>query len=60
MGMPEFMRARLRGECPTCGELVSEHDFTDSDERSQIEYRLSGMCQACQDHIFQDLEEDED
>ena len=36
------------GKCPTCKEPITK--FTD--RMSKIEYRISGMCQACQDSVF--------
>jgi hypothetical protein len=38
----------LRGFCPTCGDGVTEL----RDELSFREYRISGMCQSCQDSVF--------
>ena len=46
-------------ECPTCGKPASDtphHNvpkaFLFRDEGSAKEYRISGMCQACQDAVF--------
>jgi hypothetical protein len=36
------------GFCPTCGGEANEFD----DGLSLREYRISGMCQGCQDGIF--------
>ena len=36
------------GICPTCGKKVGEF----RDKKSEQEYTISGMCQACQDEIF--------
>jgi len=38
----------LRGYCPFCSAEV--HDFRD--EGSLREYRISGLCQTCQDSVF--------
>ena len=38
----------LRGYCPLCSAEV--HEFRD--EGSLREYRISGMCQSCQDSVF--------
>ena len=35
-------------ECPTCGGPIDKF----RDELSQREYRISGMCQVCQDEVF--------
>lgn len=36
--------------CPICGQEIDESDFRD--ELSKREYNISGMCQQCQDKIF--------
>ena len=38
------------GLCPFCSEPVKEEDFRD--ELSRKEFRISGLCQKCQDGIF--------
>jgi len=43
-----FGRERHGDVCVTCGGEVGEF----RDELSQKEYRISGMCQKCQDSIF--------
>ena len=56
---PEIMKAvgfekavkDIKAEkCPTCGEYVSANNFRD--RLSLEEFRISGMCQVCQDSIF--------
>ena len=37
-----------RGWCPTCSKVVSMF----RDELSLREYRISGLCQTCQDALF--------
>ena len=47
----EVDRAK-RGECPICGDLIDMKSF-----RSELEireYRISGMCQKCQDDTFRE------
>ena len=55
--------------CPTCGrppttEGPPEYTFVAQgvhlfrDRLSAAEYRISGMCQACQDEEFDDIEEE--
>ena len=40
-----------RGECPFCGSTkISEEDFRDP--RSFKEFKISGLCQKCQDEVF--------
>lgn len=38
------------GKCPFCGKLVLPFSFRDA--LSQKEFRISGLCQECQDNIF--------
>lgn len=38
------------GLCPLCDKKVDEGDFKDI--LSRREFKISGMCQACQDDIF--------
>jgi len=50
MGLNSEADALEKGNCPTCDTPVSEEAFTD--ELSLKEYRISGMCQTCQDRVF--------
>lgn len=36
--------------CPFCGKEVDENSFVD--ELSLKEFRISGLCQECQDDFF--------
>ena len=38
------------GNCPLCTEPIKMEDFRD--ELSKKEFKISGMCQKCQDKIF--------
>lgn len=38
------------GICPFCRELIKKDSFRD--ELSRKEYTISGLCQTCQDKIF--------
>ena len=49
--MAEADEQRRKGNCPTCFEPVAPEDFRDPG--SVEEYRISGMCQDCQDRVFQ-------
>jgi hypothetical protein len=40
------------GKCPFCGKSVKWEDF--KDEISKREYRISGICQECQDKTFKE------
>ena len=49
---PGAADAVIRGECIPCGSTeIRDCDFRD--EISKREYSISGMCQTCQDEIFQ-------
>lgn len=43
------------GKCPTCQRKVNEDSFVDS--LSKKEFKISGMCQECQDEVFKSEEE---
>ena len=43
------------GCCPTCKKEVGPF----RDQLSKVEFGISGMCQACQDSVFAEPEEDE-
>lgn len=45
------------GKCPICGKEINMEDFID--ELSRREFYISGMCQKCQNEIFNN-EDDED
>jgi ribosomal protein S18 len=36
--------------CPFCGEVIVESEFKDT--LSLKEYKISGLCQICQDRLF--------
>lgn len=38
--------------CPFCGREIHMEDFRDSISRK--EFRISGLCQACQDEMFEE------
>jgi len=38
------------GKCPTCGKIIDISLF--KDELSLKEFRITGMCQDCQDEVF--------
>jgi hypothetical protein len=45
---PGAREAVEKGNCPTCGKPVGEF----KDALSEKEYSISGMCQVCQDSVF--------
>lgn len=51
---PEAIQAVERGECPICGKKII--GFRDA--LSLKEFRISGMCQECQDGVFGAGEDD--
>ena len=48
MGFNEELKNIDSGLCPTCGGVIGEF----LDELSYREFKISGMCQACQDKTF--------
>lgn len=44
------------GRCPLCVEEVNTSDFRD--DLSRKEFRISGMCQGCQDKFFDEGDDD--
>lgn len=38
------------GNCPICSVPIKENEFRDM--LSEREYKISGLCQSCQDKIF--------
>jgi hypothetical protein len=49
--LEQMFNYRKKGLCPFCGEIVNINDFYDI--RSLNEYAISGLCQYCQDTIFE-------
>ena len=54
--MPELADRVINGCCTYCAKALTEF----RDEISKKEYSVSGMCQPCQDEIFQPFDEDEE
>lgn len=54
---PDRVKAVSEGICPLpdCRKEIKMEDF--KDEISRREYRISGMCQSCQDKVFAEPEE---
>ena len=51
-GFHQEVKLIEEGKCPCCHEVINENDF--SDELSKKEFKLSGMCQSCQDDFFEE------
>ena len=47
---PEEAANVEKGLCPFCAKEVNEKDFRD--ELSKKEFKISGICQKCQDKVF--------
>ena len=41
-------------KCPFCKNVINMKDF--KDELSKKEFKISGLCQVCQDDIFKEEE----
>jgi len=50
MGFAEEMERVSKGNCPFCNKDIWEKDFRNA--LSLKEYRISGLCQTCQDEMF--------
>jgi hypothetical protein len=50
---PNMRKLKEAGRCPTCAKPVGKF----RDDLSRREYGISGMCQKCQDSIFNVKEE---
>jgi hypothetical protein len=46
---------KAEGKCPFCHEIVKMEDFTDV--LSIKEFKISGICQKCQNGFFTEEEE---
>jgi len=41
-----------KGYCPFCKKQINPDDFTD--QLSIVEFKISGLCQSCQDEWFKE------
>lgn len=46
----EMLERKSNGKCPFCGKEVKGTDFRN--EISKREFRISGLCQNCQDELY--------
>ncbi len=54
---PEAKIARDSLQCPFCGKtVIPDKEF--KDELSLIEFGISGLCQSCQDDMFNEDDDD--
>lgn len=57
-GIARMVAEKEARRCPTCHKDTTDEKFRDV--LSVKEYRLTGMCQKCQDDFYDAEEEDED
>ena len=50
MGFHKEVEAILSGKCPFCGKEIKHDEFRA--EINEREYKISGLCQSCQDEMF--------
>ena len=48
--LEEFKELKAQGVCPDCKRDMKDARF--KDHLSQQEFKISGLCQVCQDEIF--------
>lgn len=42
----------IEWQCPTCPDTITEAALIAMDQLSLREWKISGMCQRCQDEVF--------
>ncbi len=47
---PTIITSMEKHLCPCCGKVITADEFRD--DLSKREYNISGMCQKCQDSVF--------
>ena len=47
---PELVKRAEKGRCPFCNKKIKISDFRDN--LSVKEFKISGLCMACQDKTF--------
>jgi len=50
MGFAKEVERIDKGRCPLCNKKIKQLDFID--ELSKEEFKISGMCQTCQNEVF--------
>lgn len=48
--MKELFELKENGKCPFCGKDMENAEFRD--ENALKEFKISGLCQKCQDEFF--------
>jgi len=54
---PKAVAAVKEGICPFCHQLVDINSF--KDDLSRKEFKISGLCQGCQDKTFVEEQDDD-
>lgn len=49
-GFGEEVKKVKEGKCPFCNKEIDMNDFKDG--LSKKEFKISGLCQTCQDEMF--------
>lgn len=49
-GFDKEVEAVQQGKCPFCGKVVDPQEFRA--EINEREFKISGLCQSCQDQVF--------
>lgn len=52
----DFYSRIEEGKCPWCNKLIGKQFFRD--KLSRHEFRISGLCQACQDSYFDESQKE--
>ena len=50
-GLDDFVNLVEENKCPFCRKPINMSDF--KDDLSKKEFRISGLCQKCQDEFFE-------
>ena len=50
-GMGDMVKKAMLGICPLCGKPASIEDCRD--DLSRREFAIAGICQKCQDEVFE-------
>ena len=51
-GLGKFVDLVENGQCPTCKKKITQEMADKMDTISRKELDISGMCQACQNEVF--------
>lgn len=50
LGFDKEVNAIEELKCPFCKEVIDTEQFRDKE--SKLEFKISGLCQSCQDKVF--------